>query len=73
MNFFFYGHSLDVTDKDIIAELIRQENAKTTFYYHKPEALGEQVARLVKVIGEDELIARTGDYMPSIKFVASFL
>ena len=68
INIYFYGHSLDITDKDIIAELIRQKDAVTTIFYHSREALRDQISNLVKVLSEDELIARTGEYEPSIIF-----
>lgn len=68
INIYFYGHSLDVTDKDVISELIRQPRAKTTIFYHNRKALGERIANLVKVITEEELIRRTGGNNPSIIF-----
>ena len=43
--------------------------ANTTIYYHNQEALGRMIANLVKVIGEDELIRRTGGSNACIKFV----
>lgn len=58
-NIFFYGHSLDITDRDIIGRLIMQKEFKTTIFYHSKEAMGSQIANLVKVIGEEELIRRT--------------
>lgn len=68
LNIYFIGHSLDVTDKDILKELILHEGANTTIYYHNQEALSRLITNLVKVIGEDELISRTGGYRGSIKF-----
>lgn len=68
LNIYFIGHSLDVTDKDILKELILHEGANTTIYYHNQEALSRMITNLVKVIGEDELISRTGGYRGSIKF-----
>lgn len=68
LNIYFIGHSLDVTDKDILKELILHEGANTTIYYHNQEALSRMITNLVKVIGEDELISRTGGYHGSIKF-----
>lgn len=60
-NIYIYGHSLDATDKDILATLITAENTKTTIFYHNQEALKKQIINLVKVITEDELIRRTGN------------
>lgn len=59
-NIYIYGHSLDATDKDILATLITAENTKTTIFYHNKEALEKQIINLVKVITEDELVRRTG-------------
>ena len=59
-NVFIYGHSLDVTDKDILARVILAKRAKSvTIFYHNQEALGNQIANLVKVVGQEELIRRT--------------
>lgn len=69
LNLYFIGHSLDVTDKDILSELILCDGANTTIYYHNQEALGRMIANLVKVIGEDELISRTGGSKATISFV----
>ena len=69
LNIYFIGHSLDVTDKDILKDLILHEGANTTIYYHNQEALGRLITNLVKVIGEDELISRTEGYHGSIKFI----
>ncbi len=68
-NIYFYGHSLAITDGDIIANLILQDNTNTTIYFHDKKALGSQISNLVKIIGEEELIKRTGSSNPSIKFL----
>ena len=68
LNIYFYGHSLDITDKDILKKLILEDGAKTVVFYHSQEALGNQIANLVKVIGEEELIKRTDGEKQSIKF-----
>lgn len=53
---FIFGHSLDVTDKDILKEIILHENvAKVTIYYYDKETYRNQIANLVKVIGQDNL------------------
>lgn len=57
---YIFGHSLDVTDKDILKELILTDYVYTTIYYRNLEQKGQQIANLVKVIGQDELIRRTG-------------
>ena len=68
INIYIYGHSLDVTDKDILAELIKTCGAKTTIFYHTKEAYRKQISNLVKVLGQDELISRTGGLNKTIVF-----
>lgn len=66
---FIFGHSLDITDKDILRELILNDNVYTTIFYYNKDAMGQQIANLVKVIGQDELIRRTGGNTKTIEFV----
>ena len=68
LNIFIYGHSLDVTDADILSRLIMEKEAKTTIFYHKKESMGSHISNLVKVIGEDELIKRTDGRNRTILF-----
>lgn len=67
-NLYFFGHSLDITDKDILRDLILTENVHTTIFYHNKDAMGQQIANLVKVIGQEELIRRTGGQEKLIEF-----
>ncbi len=69
-NLYIFGHSLDITDKDILRDLILNDNVHTTIFYHSKEELGRKIANLVKVIGQDELIKRTsGGNRPVMEFV----
>ena len=68
MNIYIFGHSLDNTDGDVLRNLIMQEYTKTTIFYHSKEALGKQIANLVAVVGEDELIRRTDTGTQTIFF-----
>lgn len=78
-NLYIFGHSLDVSDKDILKDLILNDNIYTTIYYHKTYDdngkddngridLGSKIVNLVKVIGQDELIRRTGGSTKTIEF-----
>lgn len=67
-NLYIFGHSLDVTDKDILRDLILHYNVHTTIYYLNKDVMGQQIANLVKVIGQDELIKRTGGSTKTIEF-----
>lgn len=66
---YIFGHSLDVTDKDILRDLILHYNVHTTIYYLNKDVMGQQIANLVKVIHQDELIKRTGGSTKTIEFV----
>lgn len=66
---YIFGHSLDVTDGDILRDLILNDNVYTIIYYFSEEAHARQIVNLVKVIGPDELIRRTGGSKKTIKFI----
>lgn len=65
---YIFGHSLDATDKDVLRDLILNDNVYTTIFYPNKEELGRKIANLVKVIGQDELIRRTGGSTKTIEF-----
>lgn len=47
------GHSLDITDRDILTGLILFENTVTTVYFHSEEAKNEQIEKLILLFGKD--------------------
>lgn len=67
-NLYIFGHSLDITDKDILQDLILNDNVYSTIFYYNKDDLGTKIANLVKVIGQDELIRRTGGSTKTIEF-----
>ena len=67
-NLCIFGHSLDASDKDILRDLILNDNVYTTIFYFNKDDLGSKIANLVKVIGQDELIRRTGGSTKTIEF-----
>lgn len=50
-NVYFFGHSMDVTDKDIIQALILNKNVKTTIYYYSKKDKIDKVKNTIKVLG----------------------
>lgn len=66
---YILGHSLDVTDKDVFRELLMNPYTKIHIIYHDQKALADKIANLVKVIGQDKLIAYTYDKKPKIDFI----
>ncbi len=71
MDIYFYGHSLDVTDKDVLSRLILMKNTTTHIFYHNRDAMAKQISNLVKVIGEENLIRMTGGKDRTITFIQS--
>lgn len=67
-NLYIFGHSLDVTDKDILRNLILNDNVYIKIFYYSKTDLDSKITNLVKVIGQDELIRRTGGSTKTIKF-----
>ena len=68
-NIYILGHSLDITDGDILSELIMMEKTKTTIFYHNKKALESQICNLVKIIGEKKLIEKTNGKNADIVFI----
>lgn len=58
-NLYIFGHSLDITDKDILRELILRDDVNTKIFYHNDNARGKLIKNMVKIIGQDELVKRT--------------
>ena len=72
-NVYIFGHSLDVTDKDILRDLILNDNVNTTIFYYSKDGIekkefGAKIANLTRIIGEDELIKRTAGKLKTIFF-----
>ena len=67
-NIYIFGHSLDVTDKEILKDLILLENATITIFYHDNLAYMQQISNLVKIIGQDILIDKVYGNAPKIIF-----
>ena len=65
---YIFGHSLDVTDGDILREFITHDNLKTVIFYRNKAQLGQQIANLVKILTSDEMIERVYGSNPTIIF-----
>ena len=68
INTYILGHSLDVTDKDVIRNFIINDKVHTTIFYFSKDDLAAKVTNLVKIIGQDELIRRTSGNTKTIEF-----
>lgn len=55
---YIFGHSLDVTDGDILRDLINHRGMNTVIYYKNKKKLEQQITNLVKVLGSDTVIEK---------------
>ena len=72
--FYVFGHSLDVTDKDILKKLFNHENVIVKIFYYREfendkRNLGKLIKNIIKIVGRDELIRRTGPNEQTIVFL----
>lgn len=58
---YFFGHSLDSVDGDIIKNLIYSENSKIVIFYYDHKAMKFLVMNLVKILGKEDLIQFTNE------------
>lgn len=66
---FIFGHSLDVTDKDILYDYLESEATDVTIYCRNEEIEGEYIANVIKIIGEKRLLEKVNQYPPKFRFV----
>lgn len=73
-NLYIFGHSLDVTDKDILKMFICNDNIQTKIFYYRNDKddkreLGKLIKNLILMMGQKELIERTGGVNKTIEFI----
>ena len=67
-NIYIYGHSLDITDKDVLKELILLEKTQISIYYRDEDDFAQKISNLVKLVGQGYLIDKVYGSHPKIKF-----
>jgi hypothetical protein len=65
---YIFGHSLGLTDKDIIGDFVKAEGMETTIFYHNDRTFNSMVSNMTAIIGMDEMIARNGGRKRTMKF-----
>lgn len=75
---YIFGHSLDVTDQDVLKMFICNNNVQTKIFYHRKniddkKSLGKIIKNLIGVMGQEELIRRTGGTHKTIEFIPQAL
>ena len=61
---YIFGHSLDISDNDILEKLI-VKSYRTVIYYHNRETNKIQIINLIKMLGQKKLV----DYRNSGKII----
>ena len=57
-----FGHSLDVTDRDVLNYVIMDERCKLVeIYYHNENQYRQGITNLIKIIGKETLIREVGN------------
>lgn len=69
-NVYIFGHSLDITDKDVIKDFIDRDDVKTTVFYHDKQQQTQQIANLVKLLGQKKFISMINKVPQRICFVS---
>ncbi|SHN00559.1 Bacteriophage abortive infection AbiH [Anaerosporobacter mobilis DSM 15930] len=56
---YFFGHSMDITDQDVIKALVLNNNVKTTVYFFNNQDKMAKIKNLISVLGYDDFIEYT--------------
>lgn len=67
-NVYIFGHSLAMTDKDILTEFITNKKTRITIYYFNEKHYSDQIINLVHILGPDTLNSMVYGANPKIVF-----
>lgn len=66
---YVFGHSLDITDKDILSSFIGDEATAVTVYCYDKGTEGELIANTIKLIGEETLINKANSLPQKLNYI----
>ena len=66
---YVFGHSLDVTDKDILSSFIGDDSTSVIVYCMDKETEGELIANTIKLISEKKLLGKSNHLPTKLKYV----
>ncbi len=66
---YIFGHSLDVTDKDILSGIVGADSTSVTVYCYDKGIEGELIANTIKLIGEEQMLEKANHVPPKLDFV----
>lgn len=75
---YIFGHSLDVTDRDVLQAFLLCPYMKTKIFYYREseddkQTLGKLIHNLLLLLGQEELIQRTSGANRTIEFIPQTL
>lgn len=66
-----YGHSLDITDKDVLKDILMYTNIEQVIVYcMNKSAEGQYIANLVNIIGKQEVVSRYNSGALEFQFIS---
>ena len=68
---YVFGHSLDITDKDILSSFIGDDSTSVTVYCMDKGTEGELIANTIKLIGEKKLLDKANHVPTKLNYVIS--
>ena len=68
-NVYVFGHSLDITDKDLLKEIFDNEHIIVNVFYRDKIHQSELIAAIVRMITEEEFIRQYNSYPQKIRFI----
>lgn len=66
---YVFGHSLDVTDKDILSNFIGDDSTSVTVYCRDRGTEGELIANTIKLIHEEKLLDKSNHVPTKLNYV----
>ena len=65
---YIFGHSLDITDKDILSDFIKSDATAVTIFCRDKGTERELIANVIKLIGEKSLLQKVTQSPPKLIF-----
>lgn len=66
---YIFGHSLDVTDKDILSDIVGADSTSVIVYCYDKGIEGELIANTIKLIGEEQMLKKANHVPPKLDYV----
>lgn len=66
---YIFGHSLDITDKDILSGFIGSDSTSVTVYCYDKGTEGELIANTIKLIRQEQLLGKINNVPPKFDYV----